>query len=116
MGGEIDHVLEGEYHCLAPRLAYDAAAPGHVGVTDFMPPEAPVYLYLIKPRCLQFLYTFFGRDVLSPNSERLSIHRPDNIHLIEVLEDVMFQIDQFATDHEMKKLLRGIVWHDRFSP
>ena len=35
----------------------------------------------------------------------------DDFHLIEVLEDVVFEIGQFAADDEMKKLLRGTVWH-----
>src|SRR5262249_27763990 len=36
----------------------------------------------------------------------------DDVHLIEVLEDVVFEIGQLAADHEMKQLLlRGTVWH-----
>ena len=37
----------------------------------------------------------------------------DDLHLIEVLEGVVFEIDQLAADNEVKQLLRGMVWHGR---
>ena len=37
----------------------------------------------------------------------------DDFHLIEILERRMFEIGEFAADHEMKQLLRGIIWHDK---
>src|SRR5262249_40878213 len=35
----------------------------------------------------------------------------DDVHLIEILEDIVFEVGQLAADNEMKQLLRGGVWH-----
>ena len=39
----------------------------------------------------------------------------DDFDLVEILERGVFEIGQFAADHEMKQLLRGTIWHDDFS-
>jgi len=39
----------------------------------------------------------------------------DDIDLVEILERDVFEIGQFATDDEMKQLLRGTIWHDGLS-
>src|SRR4051812_34420833 len=36
----------------------------------------------------------------------------DNLDLVEILEGVLREVDQFTTDDEMKQLLRGAVWHE----
>ena len=38
----------------------------------------------------------------------------DDLDLIEILERVVFEIDQLAADDEVKQLLRSTIWHDWF--
>jgi hypothetical protein len=35
----------------------------------------------------------------------------DDLDLIEVLERIVFEIDQLAADDEVKQLLGGTIWH-----
>ena len=35
----------------------------------------------------------------------------DDVELVEILEGDVLEIDEFAADHEVKQLLRGIIWH-----
>ncbi|MGY4355923.1 hypothetical protein ACVW0J_002416 [Bradyrhizobium sp. i1.7.7] len=35
----------------------------------------------------------------------------DDLDVIEVLEGVVLEIEQFAADDEMQQLLRGTIWH-----
>ena len=39
----------------------------------------------------------------------------DDVHLIEILERDVFEIGEFAADHEMKQLRLGTIWHDDLS-
>ena len=35
----------------------------------------------------------------------------DDLDVVEILEGVVLEIDEFAADHEMEQLLRGTIWH-----
>ena len=35
----------------------------------------------------------------------------DDLDVVEVLEGVVLEIEQFASDDEMEQLLRGTIWH-----
>ena len=39
----------------------------------------------------------------------------DDLDLVEILEGGAVEVDQFASDDEMKQLLLGSIWHDSFS-
>src|SRR3954471_11749552 len=39
----------------------------------------------------------------------------DDFHLVQILEGRVFEIGEFAADHEMKQLLRGTIRHECFS-
>src|SRR5262249_60966632 len=43
-------------------------------------------------------------------SGRVVREYPDDVHLVEVLEGDVFEIDEFTAKHKVKQLLRG-VWH-----
>ena len=46
---------------------------------------------------------------------RIVREHADDVDLVEILEGVVLEIDQFAADDEMEQLRLGTIWHDDFS-
>src|SRR5262249_46515332 len=44
-------------------------------------------------------------------SGRVVREYPDDVHLVEVLEGDVLEIDEFTAKHKVEQLLRGAVWH-----